>query len=286
VKRRLIVTADDFGMSQEVNEAVEIAHRQGVLTCASLVVAGGAADDAIRRARRMPKLGVGLHLALFGAPARSSAQTPSLIAPDGRNLGESPVRAGSAIMLSKRVREAARSEIQAQFEAYRLSGLDLDHLDGHWHCHQHPAVLAMALEIGKPLGLRAVRIPYEPYGFSRRIAARGMGASRLFAAIAHYPLALNIRRTIRTARLVANDQFFGKNDAGFVTEELLLRLVDHLPPGTTEVGLHPSIRRWSGRHAPPADWEPEQELSALTSPELGKAIVAAGIELCRWADLP
>ena len=91
---RLIVTADDFGMSLEVNEAVEEAHRKGILTCASLVVAGEAAEDAVRRAKRLPELGVGLHLAVFGA--RASAAEPSLLAPDGVNLGESPVSTGSA----------------------------------------------------------------------------------------------------------------------------------------------------------------------------------------------
>ena len=65
-----------------------------------------------------------------------------------------------------------------------------------------------------------------------------------------------------------------------------LRLVNHLPPATTEVGLQPSIRRWSQRRAPPAAWQPDRELAALTSPVLGKAIAAAGIELCHWTDLP
>ncbi|WP_068071844.1 hopanoid biosynthesis-associated protein HpnK [Novosphingobium lentum] len=280
--RRLIFTADDFGMSLEVNEAVEEAHRNGVLTCASLVVAGAAVDDAVARAKRLPGLGVGLHLTLYGAPAMHRG-TASPIAPDGVNLGESPVATGAAIMLRPTVRAAARAEIAAQFEAYRRTGLALGHLDGHWHCHQHPAVLAMAIELGVPLGLRAVRIPYEPLALAR---AGGSGAlTRLAHVATHWPLAATMRRQARRAGLAANDSFFGKNDAGFVTIEQLLALVETLPSGVTEVGLHPSTRNWSGPHAPPPHWRPERELSALTDPRLAKAIAARGIGLCRWADL-
>ena len=282
--RRLIVTADDFGMSLEVNEAIEIAHRQGILTCASLVVAGDAAQDAIERARRMPALGVGLHLALFGAHAAYSV--PSIVAPDGRDLGERPVRTGTAIMLSARAREAARREIAAQFDAYRRSGIPLGHLDGHWHCHQHPTVLAMALQEGRPLGLRAVRIPFEPYGFSRRIGAPGHDLQRLAHVAGHAPLAWAMRVQARRAGMRTNDRFFGKTDAGFVTEAMLLRLVENLPPGVTEIGLHPSVGPAGGLQAPPIDWQPQGELAALISPAVAAAAKAAKVHLDRWADLP
>lgn len=282
--RRLIVTADDFGLSVEVNEAVEQAHRAGVLTCASLMVTGPAFEDALRRARRLPELGVGLHLALYDAPAAHPA--PSRIAPDGRTLGMDSTGTGIAMMLSAKVRAAARREISAQFEAYRKTGLALGHLDGHWHCHQHPAILALALAAGQPLGLRAVRVPYEPYGFSRRVAGGGARPGRLAHVLGHYPLALEMRRQIRAAGLRCNDAFFGKNDAGAVTEPLLARMIAQLPPGVTEAGLHPAAGHWPAPHNLPADWRPAEELAALTSPALREAISASGVALCRWADLP
>ena len=207
------------------------------------------------------------------------------LVPDGENLGESPVATGIAIMLSPRVRAAARREIAAQFEAYRKTGLALGHLDGHWHCHQHPAVLAMALQIGKPLGLRAVRIPYEPYRFSRSVAGGGIEVGRLAHAVSHFPLAFAMRRILRGTGMRANDRFFGKNDQGAMTDRLMTRLVEHLPPGVTEIGLHPSTGNRKGPHSPPADWQPELELAALVSPALRVAIDAQNVELCRWADL-
>jgi hopanoid biosynthesis associated protein HpnK len=283
--RRLIITADDFGMSLEVNEAVEAAHRDGILTCASLVVAGRAAEDAIRRAKKLPSLGVGLHLALYGAPAQSAAEPGSRIAPDGVMLGEKPISTGTAIMLSSRVRAQARREIEAQFDAYRRSGLPLGHLDGHWHCHQHPAVLAMALELGPPLGLRAVRVPYESYAASRA-AGGGKHFHRWAESVSHYPLAVGMRRQIRAAGLRSNDWFFGKTDAGAIDTDVLAGIITVLPAGVSEIGLHPALSRWRGPDAPPAHWRAEEEVRALTDPRLRALIASSAIDLCRWSDLP
>lgn len=282
--RRLIVTADDFGMSVEVNEAVEVAHRKGVLTSASLVVAGEAVDDAVRRARRLPGLGVGLHLALFGA----RAACPGLGAPlsdDGVNLGERPVRTGVAMMLGARG-ELAR-EITAQVEGYRRTGLGCTHLDGHWHCHQHPAVLTMALGAVRGLGARAVRVPYEAWGFSRKAAGGGIELGRLGQALAHRPLAAWMRHAARVRGFACNDHFFGKCDAGAIDLPLLLGMAAALPEGVTELGLHPALAGWSGSgpHAPPAGWRQAEELAALTSPDLRAALVRRGVRLCRWDEI-
>jgi hopanoid biosynthesis associated protein HpnK len=283
MSKRLIVTADDFGMSMEVNEAVEEAHRKGILTCASLVVAGDAAEDAVKRARRMPSLGVGLHLAIFGA--RAAASGKSVVAPDGANLGYSPFVAGSAIMVTPGGRRAARREVTAQFEAYRKTGLELGHLDGHWHCHQHPTVLAQALEIGVPMGLKALRVPYEPFGFSRRVAGAGKAGARLAHAVFGLPLTLTMRMQAAAAGVAVNDCFFGKTDDGFITEELLISLAGNLPRGVTELGLHPAKETWGGEHCPPAHWRQADELAALTSPQVREAIERNGVSLIRWADL-
>lgn len=289
------MTADDFGLSVEVNEAVEQAHREGVLTCAGLMVTGPAFEDALRRARRLPGLGVGRDPRGLGMGGGSIVERqvqpdaqpePSRIAPDGRTLGMDSTGTGVALMLSGKVRAAARAEIAAQFEAFRKTGLPLGHLDGHWHCHQHPAILALAIAAGKPLGLRAVRVPYEPYGFSRRVAGGGLQPARLAHVASHWPLALEMRRQIRAAGLRCNDAFFGKTDAGAVTEPMLARMVAELPEGVTEAGLHPAAGHWPAPHNLPADWRPADELAALTSLALREAIAASGVALCRWADLP
>ncbi|MEY2943901.1 MAG: hypothetical protein RLY97_1915 [Pseudomonadota bacterium] len=284
--KRLIITADDFGMSLEVNEAVEEAHRKGLLTCASLVVAGDAAGDAIRRAKAMPNLGLGLHLAQYGAPV-ASAGLGQPLSDDGVNLGANPVRTGIAIMLSPKARAVAKAEIAAQFAAYAASRLPLTHLDGHWHCHQHPAVLAMALELGKPLGLKAVRIPYEPWRLAAQVSGRMIGAGAMFQAAAHRPLAAMMRWQCQSAGLATNDYFFGKGDAGAMDAALMIRMARALPNGLTELGLHPSNDGWAGRgpNAPPAHWQLSEEVRALCDPSLRAELTAQNITLCRWADV-
>lgn len=279
--RRLIVTADDFGLSVEVNEAVEEAHRNGILTQASLMVAGPAADDAIRRMKRMPDLGVGLHLALHGAPAEAAVEDiPALVTSRG-TLSERSVAIGAALALSPALRRQARREIAAQFDAFRCAGLAVRHLDGHWHCHQHPWILRLAIELGQPLGLRTMRIPYEPV----RPAGDRPFAGRLLHAASHWPLARYMRRCVHAGGLTANDWFFGKNDAGHMTRDLLHRLIASLPPGVSEIGLHPASRPWTGNHAPPATWDPTGELAALVDRGTHAVCAAHDVRLCRFDDL-
>ena len=157
----LIITADDFGLHPSVNQAVERAHREGVLSAASLMVGAPAAGDAIARARDCPHLRVGLHLVLAdGAPVLPPRAIPDLVEADGR-FGSRMVRDGCRFFCLPRVRGQLAREIRAQFEAFAASGLALDHVNAHKHFHLHPTVLGLTLRIGREFGLRAVRLPRE-----------------------------------------------------------------------------------------------------------------------------
>ena len=282
--RSLIVTADDFGLSVEVNEAVEQAHRKGVLTCASLVVAGDAAEDAVRRAKKMPKLGVGLHLALLDAPSAMPAEAiPDLIDAEGGYLASRPVFTGAMIALSPRVRAQARAEVRAQFERFARTGLALDHVDGHWHFHQHPTLLGMvAGEMAAEFGVAAVRVPGEPALASWRAAGRRGLMRRLKTSVQQAPMMALMRWRLRRAGIGANDWFFGLNDGGAVDRELLLGMIANLPPGISEIGLHPASGPLSGPFAPPAHWKVREELDALTDPDVIAACKA--VRLGRFSD--
>src|SRR5579862_4857803 len=130
VPKRLIVTADDFGLAVPVNEAVELGHSQGILTSASLMVTAPAAADAVERAHRLTTLGVGLHLVLMdGRPALPPEQIPDLVGTDGR-FASDPIRLGARIYLSGRAQQQAEAEIRAQLTAFHRTGLTLDHVDG------------------------------------------------------------------------------------------------------------------------------------------------------------
>jgi chitin disaccharide deacetylase len=286
IDRQVIITADDFGMSVEVNEAVEEAHRRGVLTSTSLVVTGDAAFDAIARARRMPELGVGLHVALLDAPAAlTKEQIPELMDADGCGLGRSTWKTGSKIALFPEVRRQALAEIRAQFELFRKGGLPLDHVDGHWHFHQHPSLVRALIVLAPEYCIRAVRIPYEPAFASWQAAGRvGLG-HRVMNMTTHWPLVRGMRRMLRSAGIASNDWFFGKNDGGAIGRSWMLRLLEHLPKGVSEIGLHPARRSWTSPYAPPAHWRVADELAALVDPDVAATCRHLGLRLSRFADL-
>ena len=281
--RALIVTADDFGLSLAVNEAVEEAHRKGVLTCASLVVTGEAAADAVRRAKKMPKLGVGLHLALLDAPsALEAAQIPDLIEQGQDYLGSRAAATGARIALVKSVREQARAEMHAQFDLYRKTGLTLDRVDGHWHFHMHPTVVGILIhDLARPYGIKAMRVPREPAGPSSRAAGSG-SVKRWGTALANGPLWAALRARLKRAGIGCNDWFFGLNDTGSVTRDRLLGFIAELPPGVSEIGLHPANAPLEGPFAPPAHYRVIEELAALTDPDVIEA--CRQVRLGRFAD--
>src|SRR5213080_511744 len=154
--KQLVVTADDFGLASEVNEAVETGHRHGILTAASLMVAGSAAQDAIARAQRLPRLRVGLHVVLVeGSPVLPAERVPDLV--DARGHFRTDVaRLGLAIATRRAVRHQVRAEIEAQFKAFRASGLALDHVNAHKHFHLHPMIAADIIAIGTRYGMRGL----------------------------------------------------------------------------------------------------------------------------------
>ena len=144
--RRLIVNADDFGRTSAINQAVIRAHREGVLTTASLMVNEPAAAEAVALARENPRLGVGLHLTfLFGHSALPPSQIPGLVDERGE-FGVHPAGAGFRFFFDRRLRAQLRAETHAQFQRFRATGLPLDHVNGHLHLHLHPVIFRILME--------------------------------------------------------------------------------------------------------------------------------------------
>jgi chitin disaccharide deacetylase len=274
--KRLVVCADDFGRDIAVNEAVEKAHRDGVLTVASLMVGAPATADAVARAKRLPGLGVGLHLVLAdGIPLLPAEDVPSLVGADGA-FDPNMVRAGFRFYFSPAARRQLAAEIRAQFEAFRATGLRLDHVNGHKHIQLHPTVARLVVEIGREYGLRAARLPFEPVAPLRRAAP-----AEKPAAPAWSPVVTALRRRLDRAKVVHNDQVFGIVWTGAMTENRLLALLPHLPDGVSEIYCHPACGAASlvpgYRHA--------EELSALVSPTVRQRIAELGVSLVRYRDL-
>jgi len=237
VRSRLTVTADDFGLAPEVNEAVERAHREGILTAASLMVAEPHAADAVSRARRMPDLGVGLHLTLVeGRAVLPPSEIPDLVGPDGK-LRTDLAAYGAAIFFRPSVRRQLAREIEAQFAAFAATGLPLHHVDAHKHYHLHPTVARLLLEIGPRHGMKRLRVPVEPIEVLREVEPVRLGIEARLAA----PYARALRKRARAAGLDVPDRVFGLAWSGAMTPSRVAGLLAHLPGGDTEIYAHPAL---------------------------------------------
>lgn len=262
--KRLIVNADDFGLSLPVNEAVDLAHQHGILTSASLMMGAPACDDAVERARKLPRLGVGLHLTLVdGCPVLPPTDVPGLVGRDGR-FSTDPVKFGTALFFSKDLRRQAEAEIKAQFDAFRRTGLAMDHINGHQHFHMHPAISKIIAKLAPEFGNPPVRIPVEPL-FPSYTATSDRFRDRLSGWIFFYAQSRLLRRRVRAAGLAVNDHVFGLNDSGAMTETRVLQFLEKLPKGITEFYFHPATRRWPGVDNLPDHYRPMDEFAALTS---------------------
>ncbi|MBI1182503.1 MAG: ChbG/HpnK family deacetylase [Alphaproteobacteria bacterium] len=258
--RSLIVTADDFGAAVEINEAVELGHREGLLTAASLMVAGEAAADAVERARRLPGLGVGLHLVLVeGRPVLAPEALPDLVGPDGC-FRTDMAWMGLDIFLKPHVRRQVEREIEAQFAAFAATGLPLDHVNAHKHYHLHPTVLKLVLRIGGRFGMTAVRAPVEPREVLGRVEPGGRAAGAGIAG----PWAKRVHRHCTRAGLAVPDQVFGVAWSGAMTAARVKGLIEHLPDGLSEIYLHPATSDAYRGHVP--GYVCRAELEALLDP--------------------
>jgi chitin disaccharide deacetylase len=282
-RKFLIVTADDFGLHPAVNEAVEQASRAGVLTAASLMIAAPAAADAVRRARGLHNLRVGLHLVLAdGCSVLSHRQIPALVDIHGR-FGNRMFMNGLRYAVLPAVRRQLEAEIRAQFAAFAETGLVLDHVNAHKHFHLHPSLLAMILRVGDEFGLRSVRVPDEPLWAARLGGASFAGCA---VAILLTPWLALMKRRLRSAGITHNDRVFGIAFSGSMDEARLLRILARLQPGITEIYLHPATE--SGHAIAPSmdTYRHADELAALMSSRVRAAVAAD--DICRggYRDLP
>jgi hopanoid biosynthesis associated protein HpnK len=273
------VTADDFGLAPEVNEAVELAHRHGILTCASLMVAAPAAHDAVRRARALPDLKVGLHLVLAeGRPVLPPGTVPDLVDRAGR-FRTDLFWLGVHVFIRRKVRHQVAAEIEAQFERYAATGLALDHVNSHKHFHLHPTVSELVYRIGTRFGMRAVRAPVEPARVLSRIDRSGIATPLLTN-----PLAMLMRARLRRRSLLTADHVFGLAWSGAMTERRIEELLTCLPvAATSEIYCHPATS--GGFKGATNHYRYAEEYAALRAPVVRQTTTQLGIQLIGYSDL-
>lgn len=282
--KRLIVSADDFGMSPGVNAGIMRAHRYGILGDASLMVNGTGFDEAVEMARATPSLSVGLHLTLVQGRATAAHERIPLLADRQGMFGNNAIWNGMRYFFLPGVRQQLEAEIAAQLEKFTATGLPLSHVDGHMTMHVHPTVLGILARLADQYGIRTVRLPREPLLPALRFDRRH-GVRKLFEGFAFTALSRLTVKRLRRAGIRYPDRMFGLHQTGHVSEKYLLEVLRRLPDGTSEVYCHAAIVDEEARRWRPAKYESEQELQALTSPRVKATIEQEGIERITYHDL-
>lgn len=280
---QLIVNADDFGVSEEVNEAVLRAFKEGVLTSCSLMVTGAAFDQAVKLAKDNPKLSVGIHLVtVMGRSVLPKSEIPTLV-DEERNFSNSPTAAGLKYYFSNRARLELRREIAAQFEKFNSTGLRLSHIDGHLHMHVHPVIFNLALELGADYGAKRMRVPREEYhlalSFDRNQAFKKTVYTLCFSGLAWY-----MKKKLRRKGFTFAERVYGNLQSGCVNEQYLLYTLHNLRAETNEFYCHPAA------YAPHHILNDEErqhliEFEALMSERAMSHLSHLGIELTTYLDL-
>jgi len=269
---RLIVNSDDFGLSASVNEAVIRAHREGILTTASLMVNEPGFAEAVKLAKENPTLGVGLHLTfLMGHAALPPAQIPGLVNARGE-FSHSPVGVGMNYFFRRSLREQLRAEIHAQFAKFHATGLKLDHVNGHLHLHLHPVIFGILMADAEKLRFTHLRLTRDCLARSRRHSSGHLAYKISHAAIFDF-LSRRARPVLAQKNIRHADITFGLLQDSRVDEEYILQLLPDLPAGDAELYAHPSLDHF------------KHEFAALTSPRVKQLVSSLGIELIRYQDL-
>ncbi|QDT46431.1 hypothetical protein Pan258_04500 [Symmachiella dynata] len=293
--RRVIINADDLGICEGTNVSISRAHREGVLTSASLMANGAAFDHAVETVvGPNPELGIGLHLCLTsGVSVLSQDRLKDLVGDDGHFRYGFVSLARAARSATPEFLQQVEAELDAQFQRVCDAGVHIDHVDGHRYFHVIPGVFEIVARLALKHDCQVLRYPRErlgPWGLWTR---PGQAQRRLL----NVPKQIILSRFTRAAqahqpRPEGTEHFHGVLDSGAVTSQSLLRLLSNLPAGTIEIVTHPGGVRDTGAATCTADdlkflQSPDRllEFEALVDPGIKSFVEQNGIQLQRFADL-
>lgn len=278
--KAVILTADDFGFSREVNAGILDSHRRGVLTATSLMVTGAARDEAAAAARDNPALDVGLHIVVCrGASVLPPERLAGIVDAAGIFV-RNPVHGGMRYFFNRRIRTALHDELRAQIESHlRLVG-SLNHIDGHLNFHVHPVIADMLVALALEYHVPCMRIPRESV-FTTLALARDHAPRKLVESVIFRALSRRARRRAAASGIRTTDWLFGLHQSGRLSEEYVLGVIRRLRPGLTEIYFHPAL----DIGATPPSVETQREVQILTSPAVREALSNAGARLTNFAEI-
>lgn len=279
--RRLVVNADDFGISRGVNRGIVEAHRSGLVTSASLMANLPSAEDALTRAATCPDLGLGLHLTLTaGRPLCPPETVPSLVDPDGQFLVLGTLLA--RLSLGRVHPDEIRRELTAQVEWALRRGVRPDHVDSHHHVHVHPRVAPIVIALAREHRIGWVRCPAEAGPSPSLLALPARDAAR---TVAISTFGVVTRVLVRRAGLRTTRHFRGIGMGMGFGEAGLLAALERLPAGLTELMTHPGHPDEELARLTVFSEGRDRELAALTSPAVREVVRRRRVRLTSFTWL-
>jgi chitin disaccharide deacetylase len=285
--RRLIVNADDFGLTCGVNRAIVQARTQGIVTSATLMANSLAFDEAVQLAKSDAGWSVGCHIVLLdGRPLCEPSRVSSLIEPKNGHAFRDGVAGFAVRALTGRIEsEQVEAETTEQIRKLQSNGLAVSHIDTHKHTHMFPAALGGILRAARTCGITAIRNPFEMVAANFARAQRGLW-KRYAQVKTLRGLAGGFRRAVAKAGLRTPDGTLGIVATGHLNGSLFQNIADHMPEGTWEFVCHPGYSDADlDRIRTRLRRQREEELVLLTSPEARQALERRGIELISYKQL-
>jgi hopanoid biosynthesis associated protein HpnK len=237
---RLIINADDFGLTPGINRSIAELHKAGVLTSATLMATGPAFDDAVATSRRLPALGIGCHIVLTdGIPASPPETIPSLVGPDGKSF-RSSLLDFVRDLLRGRIRESdIEREAEAQIAKLQQAGVAIAHVDTHKHTHLFPAVTRPLLRVLERGNIAAIRNPFEP-AFTQRLAHADLKRRLQIHLLNRLRPAFERHPQLQDSRVVTTYGTLGVSATGNLNVSTLNEILKTMPEtGTFELVCHP-----------------------------------------------
>jgi hopanoid biosynthesis associated protein HpnK len=277
-------TADDFGLSPALNNAVALAHHSGLLRNASLMPAAPASAQAVALSRDLPNLCLGVHLTLIqGRAILPPRDLPRLVDSAGR-FPTDPVHTGWRYFVETGLLPEIRRELRAQIEAVLETGIPMWHLNGHLNLHLHPRLMPLIVELAREYGIPALRLAREDWRTTLALAPDRpfpkMALGCIFAVLSR-----RARHLAEGVGLLVNDHLFGLTHDGRLTEDYLIGLVPRLQPGLTEIYSHPALASDPALRRAAPGYRRQAEFTALMSVRLKEALRAEGVMVTDFREI-
>jgi predicted glycoside hydrolase/deacetylase ChbG (UPF0249 family) len=241
--KRLIVNADDFGLTAGVNRAIAECHQRGVVSSATLMATGGALAEAAELSHRMPELNVGCHVVLVdGEPLLPASEVRSLLAPGTSRFYHTIGEILRAVAAGRFQAAEVEAEAGAQMARLQEAGVRLSHFDSHKHTHMFPSILRPLLRAAAARGVKALRNPFEPpgvLGLGELLGNRTLLVRRCQTTVLRACLRRRWLRAVREAGFATTDGSLGVAGTGSLDEFGLRNLLQRMPEGTWELVCHP-----------------------------------------------